>query len=110
MMEFSQAAFAEDEQLTMLLQKAANSKDPKDVAAANARQTEVTLMTTYQMRELINHMEQIDAQLDKLGVPTSAGGDSVGGVTLTAAQQAALDKYSQYGVSERARPLGGWVP
>ena len=95
MMEFSRTAFAEDEQLSMLVQKAANSKDPKDVAAANARQTEVTLMTTYQMRELINHMKQIDAQLDKLGVPTSAGGDSVGGVTLTAAQQAALDKYSQ---------------
>ena len=93
MIEFSQAAFAEDEQLSMLLQKAANSKDPKDVAAANARQTEVMLMTTYQMRGLINHERQIDAQLAKLGAPTSAGGAGDG--TLTAAQQAALDKYSQ---------------
>ena len=95
MMEFSQAAFAEDEQLSMLLQKAANSKDPKDIAAANARQKEVMLMTAYQLRNLIAHTGQIDAQLAKLGAPTSAGGDSVGGVTLTAAQQAALDKYSQ---------------
>jgi len=95
MMEFSQAAFAEDEQLSMLLQKAANSKDPKDIAAANARQKEVMLMTNYQLRDLIAHTGQIDAQLAKLGAPTSAGGDSVGGVTLTAAQQAALDKYSQ---------------
>ena len=95
MMEFSQAAFAEDEQLSMLLQKAANSKDPKDIAAANARQKEVMLMTAYQLRDLIAHTGQIDAQLAKLGAPTSAGGDSVGGVTLTAAQQAALDKYSQ---------------
>jgi hypothetical protein len=95
MMEFSQAAFATDDQLNMLLAKAANSKDPKDIAAANARQKEVMLMTNYQLRDLIAHTGQIDAQLAKLGAPTSAGGDSVGGVTLTSAQQAALDKYSQ---------------
>ena len=94
MMEFSQAAFAEDEQLSMLLQKAANSKDPKDIAAANARQKEVMLMTNYQLRDLIAHTGQIDAQLAKLGAPTSAGGEGVGGDTLDPEIEDLVNTYS----------------